>query len=646
MERLRLIIARFLAALFLLVLASPSVAGPTFSPETVTAYGDGIMREGMESNDVAGGSLAIVKDGRVLVSKGYGLARVEPQPQNATATTLFQVASISKTPVFIAIMQLAEAGRLRLDDPVNRYLPNNLQIPADGFKRPVLIRHLMTHSAGFEDTGLGTLEVDRPERLQPLATFLAQHRPRRVREPGLQASYSNYGEALLAIVIERVSGIDFPTYMEKRVLRPLGMVHATYRYPYSASLAQRLGLPAPMAALKQSNRTQQLAGTLAGWKPTRAEWIETAPSGGLWASADDMAAYMIALSDPARMEATGVLKASTFATMMRPGVPLPGTEHLGFGHYWMRGGHQGFGHGGSMMFGASNLVIVPEMHLGVFTSTNSRGGFDFAKDLADRFLMDFAPGVGDRPVRSAATITMARQVAGDWIWNRRNWTDTQAALMVFQSTFSMEALPGGDLVQRSLLSKPMRYEPLGGGVWRSTRDGTRLIYANDADGTPTLWNGHGSGSAVRATFFQRLIPVVAILVMTLLTAIIIAIRGVRRIATNWPVNIGERLAESTMLAAGVSWLLGVGWFLLIVARAIPDHGISIVFDYPGPMVAVGWLIAAASSLTVASIGIFVAFTKAYRLPARIWLGRVAATIIFLVATALCWSLNLVGYWAS
>lgn len=630
--------------LLLLLLAAPVDASPPFSPEAVTAYGDGIMREGMEANDVAGGSLAIVKDGHVLASKGYGIARIAPQPQEATATTLFQVASISKTPVFIAIMQLVEAGRLRLDDPVNLYLPPDLQISGSGFRRPILIRHLMTHSAGFEDTGLGTLEVDRPDRLSPLAAYLAQHRPRRVREPGLQSSYSNYGEALLAIVIERISGMDFPTYMERRVLRPLGMVHATYRYPYSAALAQARGLPAPMAAVEQGNSTQQLAGTVTGWKPTRAEWIETAPSGGLWASADDMAAYMLALSDPARMETAGVLKASTFAMMMRPGVPLPGTEHLGFGHYWLRGGHQGFGHGGSMMFGASNLVIVPELHLGIFVSTNSRGGFDFAKDLADRFLMDFAPEAEAAPVRSTETRAMARLVAGDWIWNRRNWTDTQAALTLFQSTFSVTALPNGDLMQRSLFGKPTRYEPLGGGIWRSVRDGSRLIYAADADGTPALWNGHGSGSAVRATLFQRLAPVLTIMIVALLAAIGVTLWAVRQIATNWPTTLRERLSISLALAAGVAWALGIGLFLAIVARAIPDHGVSIVFDYPGPMVAAGRSIALAVFLTGASIGTIALSWETYLLPARAMIGRVVALAVFAAATVVCWSLNLVGYW--
>jgi hypothetical protein len=352
------------------------------------------------------------------------------------------------------------------------------------------------------------------------------------------------------------------------------------------------------------------------------------------------------LSDPARMEASGVLKASTFAIMMRPGVPLPGTEHLGFGHYWMRGGHQGFGHGGSMMFGASNLVIVPEMHLGIFTSTNSRGGFDFAKDLADRFLMDFAPGAGDSPVRSPGTMAMARQIAGDWIWNRRNWTDTQAALMVFQSTFSVEALPNGDLVQRSLLGKPMRYQPLGGGIWRSTRDGTRLIYANDADGTPTLWNGHGSGSAVRATLFQRLAPVLTIIIVALLTAIGVTLWAVRHIATNWRTTLMERLSISVTLAASAAWLFGLGCFLAIVGCAIPDQGVSIVFDYPGPMVAVGWLIASAAFLTVASTGTVVLSRQTYHLPARATIGRIIALTIFAAATAVCWSLNLVGYWPS
>lgn len=85
------------------------------------------------------------------MAHGYGAAAVAPY-RKADADALFRVGSISKTLVWIAVMQLVEQGKLSLDDPINDRLPPALQVPDEGFTKPILVRHLMTHTAGFEDS--------------------------------------------------------------------------------------------------------------------------------------------------------------------------------------------------------------------------------------------------------------------------------------------------------------------------------------------------------------------------------------------------------------------------------------------------------------------------------------------------------------
>jgi CubicO group peptidase (beta-lactamase class C family) len=123
------------------------------------------------------------------MARGYGAAAFDPY-RKVDADTLFRVGSISKTPVWIAIMQLVEEGKLSLDDPINDRLPPALRIPDESFQKPILIRHLMTHTAGFEDS-LEDLFVHDPARLLALDESLAAHRVHRVREPGTLAVYSN-----------------------------------------------------------------------------------------------------------------------------------------------------------------------------------------------------------------------------------------------------------------------------------------------------------------------------------------------------------------------------------------------------------------------------------------------------------------------
>ncbi|MCP5916010.1 serine hydrolase, partial [Klebsiella pneumoniae] len=89
----------------------------------------------------------------------------------------------------IALMNEIEAGRMRLDGPVNLYLPEPLQIKDQGKKTQVRLRDLMTHTGGFEDRALGQLFERDPNRVRNLADYLRQERPRRVREPGLLPSY-------------------------------------------------------------------------------------------------------------------------------------------------------------------------------------------------------------------------------------------------------------------------------------------------------------------------------------------------------------------------------------------------------------------------------------------------------------------------
>ena len=175
------------------------------------------------------------------------------------ADTLFRVGSISKTPVWIAIMQLVEEGKLSLDDPINDRPPPALRIPDESFQKPILIRHLMTHTAGFEDS-LEDLFVHHPARLLALDESLAAHRVHRVREPGTLAVYSNYGAALAGALVAHITGEPWQDYAEGHILRPLGMPTATYREPYPDSIAAARGLPQPMAAEVFAKTTNGFSG--------------------------------------------------------------------------------------------------------------------------------------------------------------------------------------------------------------------------------------------------------------------------------------------------------------------------------------------------------------------------------------------------
>ena len=124
-------------------------------------------------------------------------------------------------------MQLVEEGRLDLDRDVNAYL-DDMTIPDTYPGRPVTLRHLLTHTAGFEENITGTLARNADD-VVPLGEHLSENVPARVRPPGEVTSYSNYGVALAGHVVEEVSGVPFERYVEENVFGPLGMRSTTVR---------------------------------------------------------------------------------------------------------------------------------------------------------------------------------------------------------------------------------------------------------------------------------------------------------------------------------------------------------------------------------------------------------------------------------
>ncbi|MCY1079289.1 serine hydrolase domain-containing protein [Archangium lansingense] len=210
---------------------SPST-GPTDVRE-LEAFLDGVMREQLEAYRIPGAVIAVVKDGRLLLAKGYGYSNLERREPVIAERTLFRIGSVSKLFTWTAVMQLAEQGRLDLDADVNTYL-RDFQIPAT-WRQPITLRHLLCHTAGFEERLPAT--VSSADELAPLGKLLTRSMPARVHPPGEVGAYSNYGAMLAGYIIEQVSGRPFEQYIEENILKPLDMRHSTFRQPLPPGLA-------------------------------------------------------------------------------------------------------------------------------------------------------------------------------------------------------------------------------------------------------------------------------------------------------------------------------------------------------------------------------------------------------------------------
>lgn len=185
---------------------------------------DDLVRSRMKERNIPGVAIAVVKNGKVVKQKGYGLASVEFD-QPVTTDTVFEIGSVSKQMTAAAIMLLAEDGKVSLDENISKYLPNT----PDAWK-DVTVRHLLTHTSGIKSyTSLTGFELSRRVKIDG---FIKQLSPYPLEfTPGEKNIYSNSGYNLLAYIIETQSGKSYMEFMRERIFAPLGMTRTGDRDP-------------------------------------------------------------------------------------------------------------------------------------------------------------------------------------------------------------------------------------------------------------------------------------------------------------------------------------------------------------------------------------------------------------------------------
>jgi len=337
-----------------MVTPQPSPA-PQLTKADFETFLDALIPSQLRNRNIAGAVVSVVKDGQVLFQKGYGYADVEEKKPVLPDQTLFRPGSVSKLFTATAVMQLVEQGKLDLDRDVNDYL--DFALPKT-YPEPVTLRQLLTHTGGFEET-LKNLFVAHESDIKPLRTYLMNEMPARIFLPGKIPSYSNYGFTLAGYIVERVSGERFERYIENHILKPLGMNNSTFEQP----LPPQLGPQMSKGYLSASK------------KPRDFEWVQAAPAGALTTTAADMTQFMLAFLQDGAVDGVSILKPETVRQMetrqfefdpMLPGLGITFMEYL-------IDPVRIIAHGGDTVYFHSDMILVPDAHLGYFLSYNSLG---------------------------------------------------------------------------------------------------------------------------------------------------------------------------------------------------------------------------------------------------------------------------------
>ncbi len=305
-------------------------------------------------------SLGIVYDQDLIWAKGYGFADLAKKLP-ATASTVYRIASISKLFTTTAIMQLRDAGKLQLDDPVSKYLSWFKIKKAHPESPAITIRHLLTHTSGLprEAAGLNWSDLTMPKREEMIRRIGEQET---VFPSETEWKYSNLGLTLAGEIVASVSGEAWPQYVETHILRPLGM-RATTAIP-TADM--------PGLALGYGRRVPGAERDVEPFLDIEAE----RPAGNLASTVEDLARFAsLQLRDRAAGGAQ-ILKGSTLREMHRIQWLRPDWRSgWGLGFSVRRVGEQvRVGHGGSLPGHLTRIEISPADKLAVIALTNANDG--------------------------------------------------------------------------------------------------------------------------------------------------------------------------------------------------------------------------------------------------------------------------------
>ena len=408
------------------VTAAPAPAETAATPELtradVEAWLDGFVPYAIGKGNVAGAIVVVVKDGQVLLQKGYGYADVEKRTPVDPDRTLFRPGSISKLFTWTAVMQQVERGKLDLDADVNQYL--DFKIPPGPDGEVLRLRDIMTHTPGFEEAVKELISEDE-SRIRPLGDTVKAWVPHRIFKAGTMPAYSNYATALAGYIVERSSGMSFDDYLDQNIFGPLGMQHASFRQPLPAKLKPEV------------SRGYEVATD----KPKGYEYINLAPAGSLAATGADMARFMIAHLQNGALGDARILSEETAKKMH--GTPLtiiPGVNRMLLGFYETdTNGHRIISHGGDTQYFHSDLHLYVDDGVGYFISFNSAGKDGAVGPIREAFYRGFADRYFPGPaaagkVDEATAKEHAAAIAGSYIVSRRAESTFLSILNLLQPT--------------------------------------------------------------------------------------------------------------------------------------------------------------------------------------------------------------------
>lgn len=394
-----------------------------------------MYRQAAEQNNIPGIAFGIVGNGRLLYAGGTGYSNLDKKIK-VSPSSVYRIASMTKSFTAMAILMLRDAGKLNLDDPVSRFIPEMKNTPPlSSDSRQITIRDLLSHTAGFpEDNPWADRQLQRTD--EELIRFMAKGVSLST-PPGTGYEYSNLGFALLGNIVTKASGSHYIDFINQHIFQPLGMQHTYWEYT---------DVPADLLTH--------------GYRRVNGEWREEemlhsgayGAMGGLLTSIEDFSRYMnlhLAAWPASSQPDNGILKRSSLREMHTPGnisgffpaattaagEPCPRVNSYNFGLGWSKDceGKEQITHSGGLPGFGTHWAILPAYGIGIVSFSNLTYAANSA--LNSRLLDTLIALAGLQP-RQIAPSAILRQRKDELVKLLPDWRKAPASGIFSENFFS------------------------------------------------------------------------------------------------------------------------------------------------------------------------------------------------------------------
>jgi CubicO group peptidase (beta-lactamase class C family)/D-alanyl-D-alanine dipeptidase len=479
-----------LGGLLVLLLPVPCPAQATIAPakkyEALTRRLQRLINRELADKGLPALSIALVDDQAIVWARGFGFANPKDKVP-ATADTVYRVGSVSKLFTDIAVMQLVEAGKLDLDAPVTKYLPDFK--PVNPFKKPITLRQIMAHRSGLvREPPVGHYFDPTDPTLADMVKSL--NKTTLVYKPESKIKYSNAAIATVGYVLERTQKEAFPRYLKRTVLDPLGLKKSDFQ---------------PTQALKK-DLAAAIMWTYDGRVfPAPTFSLGMAPAGSMYSTVTDLGRFLGALFAGGRGVQGRILKRSTLEQMWTPQFVKAGDkkkpQKSGYGIGFRLDELEGqrlIGHGGAIYGFATELAALPGEKLGVVVVTSRDGANAVARHIAEtalKYMLAVRRGKPPPRIENPHPLSpeRARELAGRYVKGDKGVDLVERTGRLFlvpaRGGFRMEVCAlGDDLVTDDALSEGVKVR-LGKDRITWEKDRYRRVAADKPKPMPGKWAG-------------------------------------------------------------------------------------------------------------------------------------------------------------